>query len=366
MGSPKKVLMLVAVVAVAGGAGYLAGSASSPAPAARVGKTTRIITVSMASADQTVAATGTIAPAGVANPQFAVSGTVNQVLVGVGQNVSAGQPVATLDQAPFSAALAQAQATLTADQSKLAADQAQGVSSQVIAADQAAINADQASVSVAQANLAATTLTSPISGVVGAINVASGQQVTAGGSASPVATIFTPSSWVVDASVSDAEIVLVAKGDPVTITPQGFNAAGHGTVSSVGLLANSSGGVTTFPVSIQVSGNPSGFYAGVPANLSIVTHVNAGAMVIPVLAVHHPTSSKPFVVLATAGGPHRQSVTLGSLAGANVVVTGGLRPGERVVERVPNLPGGLTSNRAGRGAGRSGAGKKHGGGLAVP
>ncbi len=362
----KEILVLVAAIAIAAGGGYAVGKTFSSSPSVKTQKATRTITVTMATNNQTITATGTIAPAEVANLQFSVAGTINQILVSVGQHVLPGQPIATLDQAPFNVALAQAEATLTADQGKLAADQAQGASSQAITADQAAIAADQANVSAAQADLASTTATSPISGVVGAVNATPGQQVAAGSNASPIATVFTPSNWIVNANVSDADIAQVAKGDSVAIAPQGVNATGHGTVSSVGLLANSSGGVTTFPVSIQVSGNPTGFYAGVPANLSIVTHLGAGAIVIPVLAVHHPTSSKPFVILATAAGPHRQHIILGPPIGANVIVTSGLKPGDRIVERVPRLPGGLAVSKGNNGPSHRGAGKKHGGGLALP
>lgn len=65
--------------------------------------------------------TGTVQPAQSVNLDFGQTGAVAQLLVKPGQQVSAGQALATQDQTAAKAALADAQSVLTADQAKLAA-----------------------------------------------------------------------------------------------------------------------------------------------------------------------------------------------------------------------------------------------------
>lgn len=65
--------------------------------------------------------TGSVQPAQSVNLDFNQTGPIAQVLVKPGQQVSAGQALATQDQTAAKATLADAQAVLTADQAKLAA-----------------------------------------------------------------------------------------------------------------------------------------------------------------------------------------------------------------------------------------------------
>lgn len=64
---------------------------------------------------------GTVQPARSVNLDFSQTGAVAQLLVKPGQQVSAGQALATQDQTAAKATLADAQSVLTADQAKLAA-----------------------------------------------------------------------------------------------------------------------------------------------------------------------------------------------------------------------------------------------------
>ncbi len=106
----------LALVIVAGG-GYMfvhAGSATTQY---------RTATATLGTIQQTLSLTGNLSPISQSNVNFQVSGTVTAVDVSVGQTVTAGQVLATVDASTVQSALTQAQATLAAAQAKLAADQ---------------------------------------------------------------------------------------------------------------------------------------------------------------------------------------------------------------------------------------------------
>jgi multidrug efflux pump subunit AcrA (membrane-fusion protein) len=123
-------------------------------------------------------------PAQQENLNFATSGQVTSVAVTVGQKVKAGQVLATVNSASLAANVAQAKATEASDAAKLSSDLAagSGVTSAQLTADQAAVTAAENQVTDAEQALAETKLTSPINGVVAALNLSVDQQVSGSGS----------------------------------------------------------------------------------------------------------------------------------------------------------------------------------------
>ncbi len=367
----KRVLPVVAAIILFAG-GYLVRMTTSKTKNTAATISSKVITVATGNASQSISASGTIEPTTQVNLNFATSGTVNQVLVGVGQTVQVGQALANLVTAPLSEAVAQAQANLSSQQAKLANDQTANALAAQITADEAAITSAQDALATAESNLSAATLTSTSAGVVTAINVTSGSSVgtsqgSAAASATPDFTIQSENSWVVNAGVADVDIAQVQAGEQVSIVPQGTTDIGYGTVSSIGLVATSSGGVATFPVTINVTGNPAGFYSGVPAQVTITTKVVPNAILIPILAVYGGTAS-PYVRMVTGSGSIKDvSITLGTASGIDIAVQSGLQAGDKIEERVPKF-GGLAAGRAaglkgGLGGGGLGGGAFAGGGL---
>ena len=98
--------------------------------------------------------------------------------------------------------------------------------------------------------------------------------------------VISTSTWVVNASVGSADLASVRKGLQATIVPTGGTAPIFGTVTSVGIVASSgTGGSGTFPVTVAVTGTPTGRYAGGSVRGSIVTRQIAGAVTVPTAAV---------------------------------------------------------------------------------
>ncbi len=123
--SPFRIGVAVVLVAAALIAWTLTGSAASTYRTAEVGTGT---------VESTLDAVGTVTPVNQADLDFNASGTVSAVDVSVGQPVSAGQTLASLDVATLDAAVTSAQASLASSQATLASAEASETSTATTAA----------------------------------------------------------------------------------------------------------------------------------------------------------------------------------------------------------------------------------------
>ena len=418
MGSDRKpwfirrgTIACAAIVVVAGaGVGTWLGTRSSSA-APLITTTTTVQTVTTGTITQTVASSGTLEPASQANLDFGVSGQVTAVEVTAGQTVTAGQPLATIDPTSLNAALAQAEAELANDQSQLSTDQAAGASAAQIASDEANIASTQTTVTNAQTSVSEATLTSTIAGTVAAVNLTVGQQVDGTGSSSSTGAstgstgtsstsgatgsgaaslgggsgstgtsassasstsgssgstaqvvVVSTGSYLVNASANSAQVGQLKVGDQATITVSGSTATVYGTVGSIGLLASTSSGVSSFPVVINVTGSPAGLYGGSSATVSIITEELQDVIVVPTTAIHY-SGSAITVTLDNGGTKVTQPVTIGAASGGNTQITSGLKAGQKVYVTEVSFHGGL-GTRGGSGLfGGGGAGFTGGGGF---
>ena len=141
-------MILVLVVAIL-------GASAVYAQAGKTSVTYRTATVAYGTITQTIGMAGNLAPVTEADLNFASAGTVQSVGVEVGQTVTAGKVLASLDRTILAAQLSQAQATLASAKSKLAQDQA-GPTAQSLASARNPVAAARVSVNNAKTSLADT------------------------------------------------------------------------------------------------------------------------------------------------------------------------------------------------------------------
>lgn len=318
---------------------------------------------------QTVAATGTLAPAQRADLTFQVSGTVTAVPVAVGDKVAKGATMATIDDTDLQTAVDAAQASVTSAQDQV--DAATGSGSAQVASAQAQLAAAQSSLARAKASLADATLSSPIAGTVAAVSIAPGDVVgaggsgasgssggtggtggsggtsgsnTSGGTATAQVVVIATNAWVVNASVGASDLASVKKGLQVEITPDGSAEQVFGTVSSVGVMASTgSSGAATFPVVIKVTGQPAGLYAGGTVSAAIVVKQVANVLTVPSSAVTSEGDAT-YVTLDKDGKQAKTRVVIGTVYGASTQIKSGLSEGDQVVVRQVRLPQGVPGN----------------------
>jgi macrolide-specific efflux system membrane fusion protein len=374
-------IVAVVVVLIAGAVGLTLWLTSSSTPATGLTVTTATVSATTGTIQQTVASSGTLQPASQASLNFAVSGTVTGVNVKAGQTVTAGQVLATVDTTALSDEVTAAQAQLTAAEDRLSSDEASGASTSSIDSDEASVTSAESSLSTAQTNLNDASLTSTISGTVASVDLTAGQQVTgtgsgsggAGGSANAASSaassaastgsgsgsstgqivVIGTDSYIVNATVDDTEIGEIADGDQVDITPSGDTTPVYGTVGSISLIGTASSDVTTFPVVIDVTGNPTGLYAGATATVSIIVKQLNDVTEVPTGAISYGTNGQATVTKVVNGSHVVTNVTVGAAESGETQITSGVKAGDKLLEREITFkaPGGGAGSLFGGGTG---------------
>jgi membrane fusion protein, macrolide-specific efflux system len=357
--------LIVGAVVVIGGVAVGAWTWTRPQPEAAP----RLGTASLGTIRQTVSATGTIQAAQQANLNFGVSGQVTAVPATVGQQVQAGQALASVDSAALPSQLAQARAAVAANVAKLAADQAAGASAAQLNSDNAALSSANAQLEVAQQNLSKATLTAPFAGTVAAVSLTVGQQVVGGsstgsgasgsGASSAQVVVISTGSYVVNASVDDTEVGQLKSGQQATIVPNSATNPISGTVASVGMVGSQNSGVATYPVTINVTGSPAGLSIGASVQVSIIVKQLTDVLVVPRGAVHSE-GGRSVVYVMEAGQQVAHPVTVGLSTGGQTQITDGLAAGAHIV--LPTAPTQASSGSTTRGGGFGGFGGGGGGG----
>lgn len=400
--SPRRALVLaLALVIVMGGTtGAWAISRRSTATTAA----TQLVAATTGTMKQTVSATGTVEPQQQANLQFGQTGKVTAVDVQVGQQVTAGSTLATLDPSSLQSAVTLAQAQLTAAQAQLTAADTAGNAAQIASAN-AQVTSAQGRLTSAQQALAQASLTTPLTGTVAAVNIVPGDQVTGAstgsasssgsgpasssssgsgsggsdssgsGSSGPGASsvsssassaqvvVISTTSWLVDASVGASDLPSLKTGMQATITAGGAADPVFGTVSTIGVLGTTSGGTSTFPVTIAVTGRPSGLYAGSTATVLITVKQLPDVLTVPTQAIH-VDNGQTVVYQMRNGQQVSTPVTVGTVSGATTEITQGLHDGDQVVLAARPTTNRGTGTRTGSdGSGGGGSGAPGGGGL---
>lgn len=199
----------------------------------------------------------------------------------------------------------------------LAAARAQ-LTSAAIAVDRTKYNMEQA------------TLTSPIDGVIAALNYKEGDIILDGSSADSVATIINNETLYVEVNVEEADISKLKVGDKAEV---GFDAVEgvnlEGEISFISLTSSSnSNGIVTYLVRVIL--NKEGhdqIREGMTASLEFVTAEAPQVVAVPVAAVRNVNGSPSVEIV---DGSIRPVVT-GFTDGKKVEIVSGLVAGESII-----------------------------------
>lgn len=298
-----------------------------------------------AATERTLAST--VVSADSQNLSFRISGSITSLPVNVGDRLSAGAVVATLDQQPFllnekeaRASLAQANANYRNAQSQyertreLYATEAASLSD----LENAKANASSASanralaregVNAAQLNLGYSQLQSPDNNCqVVSVPVAINQNISAG---QTIATTACGDQLRLRTSVPESLINQISIGMPATATLQSGTAVLTGTVIEIGVSNNNSGG---YAVEIALDSPSSAVRTGMAAQVTFSLAGNDKRLLVPLIAVQSDSTDK-FVFVAEPADDHyrivRQSVSTGELDNEGIEIVQGLEPGQQVV-----------------------------------
>ena len=376
---------LLVVLALGGAAWYLIHRPAPKGPGGPGGGAR--VTVGEATARRAdvpvyIDALGTVTPVATITLRPQVSGVLTQVLFTEGQMVTKGQLLAQIDPRPFQQALMQAQGTRQRDEAQLANARTtlqryqtllaqdsiarQDVDTQAALVQQleGTVTSDRASEKTAQLNLDFTRVTAPVSGRVGLRVVDAGNVVSSGDAAgiavitqiNPVDVQFSvPQDRVPDIQARAMEAVKDDKRLPVTaldrtrsnvldkgvfLTLDNQIDVQTGTVRAKARFQNAAG--TLFPNQF--------------VNIRLLLRTLQGAVVVPVTALRTGAAGDFVYVVNEDRTVSMRPVKRGQGTVENIVVTEGLKEGERVVtEGGDRLTDGASVRLASDAAARPGA-----------
>jgi multidrug efflux pump subunit AcrA (membrane-fusion protein) len=208
----------------------------------------------------------------------------------------------------------------------------------------------------------------------GGISASGGAAVSSGSTASTASpgtadvVVVSTGSYLVDATVDDTQVGQLRPGLSANIVPNGATEAIPGTVDSVALVATSTSGVASYPVTIRVEGSPPNLHIGSTAEAEVVIERITDAVLVPSGAVRG--SGADATVLVREGDQDvTRPVTVGATAGGRTQILEGVVAGEQVVVAetgdVP-APSGFFGPRPGGQGGQGGGQGGQGGGGTAP
>ncbi len=257
----------------------------------------------------------------------AMGGLVQAVLVDEGDRVSSGQVLARIDVDLHQATLAQATAQLEGAQAEVERTSRLGDLATQTAIVNAAVQLKiaQAGVAQAQARLDRATVRAPFSGVIATVSLERGEVA---GPGSTVVRLVKLDPAQVTLAVPDRDVVTLRVGDDAQVTTHAQSGVVAGTVSHISPAANLK--TRAFRVVVDVP-NPGGtLLPGMIAQVQVARTLAQDALVIPQDWVVTRLADQGLFV-DEDGVARWRAVTLGDVVRDQVVITGGVGPGDRVI-----------------------------------
>ena len=325
-------------------------------------------TVQQGLVSSTITASGSVAAWRQVDAAFAVSGTVASVDVALGEAVSEGQQVGSLDPTDLDKEVTSAANALTRAKTDLAtantavseatadassADQqtASGAAQELTSAKTQVLDAKDKvadatdALATAQANRDDAVLVAPFGGIVTAITGTVGGSSGSGTSSTETAagststssgfvTIADTSKMTMTAAIAEADIALVAVGQTATVTfPALTDVTATATVTAIAPTGTTSNSVVTYSTTITLDSIPEGLRIGQTAEVTITTVSSADdALYVPTAAITTATDGTSTVdVIGDDDAVTATTVELGVVGDAGTEITSGLTAGETVV-----------------------------------
>ncbi len=228
-------------------------------------------------------------------------------------------------------------------------------------------------------NLDNYTIKAPIAGTVVAKNFKAGDKLDTSSAGMPLAIIYDLSSMKLEMNIDELDIHRISKGQEVNITADALDGKSYiGTITNVSINGTSSGGVTTYPITVEITQFDEDLLPGMNVDVEIVVEKAEHVLAVPVGAVvrgnvvyvkgektdekdHAPEGFKSVLVTTGVYNNDLIEITSGILEGD--VVYAPLAQGTSFAQMMQNMMGGGRMSGGGMPSGGRPAG---GGGNAGP
>ena len=186
--------------------------------------------------------------------------------------------------------------------------------------------AARAALETATTDLEHATLRAPFDGIVVAVNIEVGQQVSANTEAIEIAD---PSVVEVSGSVDEIDVLFLQEGAQAYVSLEALGAQVlQGAISSIANSGTAQQGVVTYPVTIRVDSSESGqLPEGLSATAQVIIREQTDALLVPLQALYG-SAQTPMVRVVSGNDITERPVTLGINDDFWVVIEDGLFEGE--------------------------------------
>jgi multidrug efflux system membrane fusion protein len=318
---------------------------SKPQPAAEEVRPVRTLTLDARPTSAVAEFAGEVRPRVETRAGFQVGGRITQRMVDVGERVTRGQPLATIDPQDYRLAAQASDAALTSAQverDQQRADfrrfqdlQAKGFISQAdLDRRKATLDAAEARYEQNAANARASgnqasysVLRAPHDAFVTAIDAEVGQVVTPGQS---VVRLAMAGEKEVAVGIPEQQLALLQNAGDISVRLWAGGPTIRGKLRELAPVADAA--TRTFPARITLIDPPATVALGMTATVTFATPVAQAVLTVPLqtLLVEGGTTHA-WLFDPASGTVRRTAITVGNVAGNDIVVSAGLKSGDIVV-----------------------------------
>jgi HlyD family secretion protein len=195
-----------------------------------------------------------------------------------------------------------------------------------------AVEQKQRALDAAREALADCIITAPFDGVVAAIDIKTGDEISSGAS---VATIIT-GNQVASITLNEVDIAKVEAGQKAALS---FSAVDGltitGKVAQVGVIGSVSQGVVSYEVVIALDEVNPQVKSGMSVSAAVITQIKQNVLLVPSTAVKTANDGSAYVLMEPSGEgadavPREQAVSIGLSDDQNTEIISGINEGDRV------------------------------------
>jgi RND family efflux transporter MFP subunit len=304
---------------------------------------------------KTVLADGSLEMPNKAYLSFGATGTVAEVLVDEGNNVTEGQVLARLDAPSLesSVEMAELQVEIAEEQVKAARAQyeiaqinldeppptaSEDVLEQQVDAAKASweitkLNLKIAKLSLesAELNLEKAVIAAPFDGVVADITITEGKEISTATLATPAISLVDTSEIEMRGFIDEIDIAMVQLGQEANIILDALpDEEVKGSIAFISPVGTTLAGVVSYGTTITLENPVAELRDGMSATAEVIIERRDDVLSIPNRAIRG-TPENPMVVVLVDEQQEDREITLGLSNGINTEVLSGLEEGEKVV-----------------------------------
>jgi macrolide-specific efflux system membrane fusion protein len=308
---------------------------------------------------QTVLVDGNLEIPDKAYLSFGITGTVEEVLVSEGDNVTKDETLAKLDASSLQSSVDVAQLQVEIAEEQVEAAHAQyeiaqdnldegvlGESEDVLEQqvniaeanwETAKLNLQVAKLSLdsAKLNMNKAVITAPFDGVVAGITIMEGEEISTATLATPAITLVGTSGIEMQGNIDELNIASVKLGQSANITLDALpDEQVTGSVAFISPMGTVLAGIVSYATTISLENPSADLKDGMSATAEVVVARRDSVLLIPNTVIQG-TVQNPVVVVLVNGKQEQRQITLGLSDGTNSEVISGLDEGEEVVVPEP-------------------------------